>query len=92
MSETTRTFSDGSTIESSDSGLQAVSGEIAMTLYKLTVAKRMLEMEINTGMRMSRGMTALQGARNVLGIEFKNRKQALVAITQALEGLKKSEG
>ena len=54
-----------------------IEGEDGMFLYKLAMVHTYLKMEMRSGMRMSRKVTALEGARNISGINFKTRKQAL---------------
>lgn len=54
-----------------------IEGEDGMFLYKLAMVHTYLKMEMKSGMRMSRRVSALDGARNISGIDFKTRKQAL---------------
>jgi hypothetical protein len=72
-------FQDGSTIE--DNG-HAFVGKTAVDSYRYATLISMLKMEIAMpGMKMSRGMSALQGAENVSGMKFGRgvpaRKKAL---------------
>ena len=69
-------FKDGSKIEDG-----AFVGETAIDVFALIQAKHWLAFEIKTGMKMSRYLTALQGAENISGLTFgrgvKGRQKAL---------------
>lgn len=72
-------FEDGSTIENDS---RTFAGKTAVDVYRIQTLITMLEMEIKfPNMKMSRQMTALQGAHNVSGLTFgrgvAGRKKAL---------------
>ena len=77
MNASIRTFEDGSTIETYNNGGYAVHGRQAVEAYRLVWLKTYLPFEIRTGMVMSRNASALDVARSVAGINFRNRKQAM---------------
>jgi hypothetical protein len=69
MSETK--FTDGSSMEFTEDGeFSGASGKTAISVYALITAVSFLKLEMKTGMRMSRHMTALQGAENISGMKF----------------------
>lgn len=81
----TTTFDDGSTITTYDDGGYAISGRDAMTAYNLLWLKSYLPFEMKTGMVMSRRQSALDVARAISGINFRNRKQALAWLGTVIE-------
>jgi hypothetical protein len=70
------TFKDGSQITEN-----AFTGKTAVDVFALIQCKAFLKLEMNTSMRMSRHLTALQGAENLSGLKFgrgvKGRQKAL---------------
>lgn len=62
-------FEDGK-LEVHEGGMITADGPSAVNLYRLSTLRVMLEMEIRTGMRMSRGVTALASAEFIAGVKF----------------------
>jgi hypothetical protein len=70
MSGSTVVFPDGSTIENGEEQIQSIGGEQAMDAYRFRSLIVMLNMEINTKMKMSRHVTALQAAERMADQKF----------------------
>ena len=70
-------------ITKTDNGGFIIEGEESMYIYKLLLVHRYLKLEMNSGIRASRAVSALEGARNISGINFKTRKQALEWVEEA---------
>ena len=70
-------------ITKTDNGGFIIEGKHSMYIYKLLLVHRYLKLEMETGIRASRAVSALDGARQISGINFKTRKQAMEWVEQA---------
>lgn len=76
-------------IEVTESGSMMITGE-HVEVYRLLAIQSMLALEINTGMKMSRGGSPMAVANSITGSTKRNKKAALVALvdhTEALTGI-----
>lgn len=84
------TFKDGSTISDN-----TFAGETAIDVYRLITLRSMLNLEMKTGMKMSRHITALAGAENMAGQKFgrgvSGRTKALAWVEQELARIEVEE-
>ena len=68
-----------------DNGFEKVSGGIMITgdgidAYRLMALIKALEIEIRTGMVMSRGVSALKIAQNQYGVKARRKKDAVIEL------------
>lgn len=84
------TFKDGSTISDN-----TFAGETAVDVYRLITLKSMLKLEMETGMKMSRHITALQAAEGMAGQKFgrgvSGRTKAFAWVEQELARIEVEE-
>lgn len=84
------TFKDGSTIEDS-----TFAGKTAVDVYRLITLQSFLGLEMRTGMKMSRHITALAAAENMAGQKFgrgvSGRTKALAWVEQELARIQVEE-
>ena len=84
------TFKDGSSISEN-----TFAGETAIDVYRLITLRSMLNLEMRSGMRMSRHITALAAAENMAGKKFgrgvSGRTKALAWVEQELARIEVEE-
>lgn len=84
------TYKDGSQITEG-----SFAGKTAVDVFALIQCKAFLKLEMNTGMKMSRHLTALQGAENLSGLKFgrgnSGRAKALAWVEAELERIENEE-
>jgi hypothetical protein len=81
-------FEDGK-LEVHEDGMITADGASAVNIYRLSTLRVMLEMEIRSGLRMSRGVTALASAEFIAGTKFgrgnSGRTKALAWVEAEIE-------
>lgn len=71
-------------ISATPSGATVFDGPDAVMLYRLMAIRSALRIEVNTGLKMSRG-SMLQAANAAMGTNYKTKAKALAAMEALLE-------
>lgn len=77
-------------IELHSHGSTSFVGETAVDVFRLTVLISSLRLELKTGMKMSRGMSALKAAKRITGLKTNDRAKQIARAELMLENARRS--